>query len=94
MVPSFILPYRAVLHVVVLHLRPIATMYDCYWELPVSGTNKAASFVDENAAVELPGCGVVGVVPAVDSGPDAASFLMKKSAFPEAERCTVPVSAG
>ena len=94
MVPSFILPFRDMLHAVVLHLRSFATMCDCYWEFPARGTNKAALFVDENAAVELPERASVGAAPAVDSGLVSGSFLVKKSAFPVAECCTDCVTAG
>ena len=94
MVPSFILPFRDMLHVVLLHLRSFATVCDCYWELPASGTNKAALFVDENAAAGLPECAATGDAPAVDSDLISGSFLVKKSVFPEAECSTDCVLAG
>ena len=94
MAPSFILPFRDMLHAVVLHLRSIATMCDCYWVLPARGTNKAALFVEEDAAVGLSECAATGDAPAVDSDLISGSFLVKKSVFPEAECSTDCVLAG
>src|SRR5271154_5971471 len=90
MVPSFILPYRVLLHDSVLHLRSPAMMWDCYWELAARGTNNAALFVDEKAAAGLPECDVMDAVSAIG----IPSFRVKKSAVPEAGCCIDGVAAG
>ena len=90
MVPSFILPFRVLLHNAVLHLRSLAMMCDCYRELAARGTNNAALFVDEKAAAGLSECDVVDAVSAAGT----ASFRVKKSAVPEAGGCIGGVAAG